>query len=150
MKSFLKIFCSHCAVVLKATLLSGDKAKRLLEQDLLVQRLTALRDNTKRRSHKTEKGISQLRNDDVEILSCLLDRQAVVWIWCRSQTGLERFRTLNESKDLLLTVFSDLTTLSAYSAERAISSITAVSICRDQFEKYACKFEYRLLGQIDV
>lgn len=139
-----KSFVSYCAVVLKATLLSQDEAKRhLLEQQLQVQRLNALRDKTKPRSDKMEKLISQLKNDDLEILNSLLDRQTVVWIWCQSQTGLERLQKLNETNNLRpIDVFSDLTTLSTSSAEMTISK--AVIICRDQFQKNAGKFSYAL------
>lgn len=139
-----KSVVSYCAVVLKATLLSQDEAKRhLLEQQLQVQRLNALRDKTKPRSDKMEKLISQLKNDDLEILNSLLDRQTVVWIWCQSQTGLERLQKLNETNNLRpIDVFSDLTTLSTSSAEMTISK--AVIICRDQFQKNAGKFSYAL------
>lgn len=92
-----------------------------------------------------EKVISQLKCDDLEILNSLRDRQTVVWIWCQSQTGLERLQKLNEANNLI-DVFSDLTTLSTSSAEMTISK--AVSICIDQFQKIAGKFSYALIKRM--
>lgn len=87
-----------------------------------------------------EKLISQLKDDDIEILNSLPDRrQTVVWIWCQSQKAFDMIQKLNESNDLL-EIFIGLTT--------DITKPSAVCMCRDQFKKCIGKYMQILIRKI--
>jgi hypothetical protein len=80
-----------------------------MESELLHQKLEDLRDRTKPRSHQTDKLISQLREEGIEILNPQLDRQTVVvWIWCHSQAAFEHIQKLYESNQLRDVLFENI------------------------------------------
>ena len=81
---------------------------------------------TKPRSPQTDKLITQLREEGIEILNSHLDRQTeVVWIWRRSQAALENIEKLYESKQLIDVLFENI--------QSSISK--TINIDRIQFRK---------------
>src|SRR6218665_3721550 len=88
----------------------GAKCTSSMEtQKLLHQAIEDLRDRTKPRSHLTDKLISQLNYDGIEILNSQQKRRTVVvWILCRSQTALDNFQKLYESNQLRDVFFEHL------------------------------------------
>ena len=68
------------------------------EGQLFHRNIEDLRDRTKQRSYQTEKLISQLKEEGIEILNSRLEKATViVWIWCHSQTATEYIHKLYES-----------------------------------------------------
>src|SRR6218665_1589177 len=70
-------------------------------QLLLHQNIVDRRHRIKPCSLQSDKLISQLNGEGIEILNSQLDRQTmIVWIWCRSQTALYYIQRLFESNQL--------------------------------------------------
>jgi len=93
-------------------------------------KINDLRDRTKSRSHKTDKFIAQLRDEDIDILNAQLDRQTVVvWIWCRSQTAIENLQRLYASNQLRDKYFEHIQP----------STSKVINIDRNQFKKIVGK-----------
>ena len=88
----------------------GAKCTSSMEtQKLLHQAIEDLRDRTKPRSHLTDKLISQLNYDGIEILNSQQKRRTVVvWIWCRSQTALCKLQKLYESNQMRDAFFENI------------------------------------------
>lgn len=103
----------------------------------LSERLNDLRDKTKLRSQKMERAISQLRDSDVEIFNSQLDRQAALWIWCKSQTGHENLRKFYES-NFVVDIIGELTKMTSSAPEPIGSRMIDIDI--DQFKKTIGKF----------
>ena len=110
----------------------GEKCVVSMEAQLLHQMIEDFRNRTKPRSHQTDKLISQLKNEGIEILNSQLDRQTVVvWIWCHSQAALEYIEMLyelNHLRDVLL--FEHI--------QPSLSKV--IRIDRNQFKKTIGKF----------
>lgn len=71
------------------------------DSNLFCRAINNLRERTKLRTHHCDKLISQLKDEEVEILNAQTDRSTVViWFWCRSQAALENIQTLYESNQL--------------------------------------------------
>lgn len=104
---------------------------------LLHQGIEDLRDRTKPRSPQTDKRISQLKDEGIEILNSQLKEQSLgVWFWCRTQAALEHIQRLFESNQLedILSGFRNIQ--SSTSGDRSIK----ISIDREQFKKTVGKF----------
>ena len=82
-----------------------------------------------------EIAMSRLIDSGIEIFHSQMDRQAALFIWCKSQMGHENLRKLLESKSIV-DVICDLTTSSA--SESDGSRIIDADI--DQFKKTVGKF----------
>ena len=109
----------------------GAKCTTSMETQLLHQKIEDLRNRTKPRSHQTDKLISQLREEGIEILNSQLDRQTVVvWIWCHSQAALEHIQRLYESNQLRDVFFENIQP----------STSKVINIDRNQFKKTVGKF----------
>lgn len=94
--------------------------------ELLHQKIKDLQNRTKPRSHETDKLISKLKDEGMDILDSKLDRQTVVVsIWCRSQKALERIQKLYDSNQLKDVLFEHI--------QPSISKV--VNIDRSQFKK---------------
>jgi len=107
------------------------KCTRSMETELLHQKLEDLRNRTKPWSHQTDKLISQLREEGIEILNSQLNRQTVVvWIWCHSQAALGHIQRLYESNRLREVFFENI--------QPSISIVT--NIDGYQFKKTIGKF----------
>lgn len=114
----------------------AEEARHLLRRNL-VQKFNSLREKNPPRSHQTDKIISELKDDGIEIFNSVLDRQIVVWLWCKSETGLTQLQKLNEANSLMNT----FTRLSPDMWHPKIDELVyAVSICRDQFKRKVGKF----------
>src|SRR5688572_13585774 len=102
-----------------------------METPQLHQKIEDLRNRTKPRSHQTEKFISQLKDEDIEILNSQMDRQTVViWIWCRSQAALDYIQRLYESNQLKEIFLENIQS----------STLNLISIDSIQFNKTIGKF----------
>src|SRR6218665_1153511 len=70
-------------------------------QLLIHQNIEDRRNRIKPCSLQSDKLISQLNDEGIEILNSQLERETVViWIWCRSQTALHNIQRLFESNQL--------------------------------------------------
>ena len=104
----------------------------------LSERLNDIHDKTKLRSDIKERAINQLSDIDIEILHSHMDRQAVLelqavlYIWCKSQMGYDRIRKLSESKSIV-DVTGNLTKNISPTIEPTRSRMIDVDI--DQFKK---------------
>lgn len=127
------VFLLFFPVAQKVKLCSKDAGQ--LQQ--LSERLNDLRDKTKLRSQKMERAISQLRDSDVEIFNSQLDRQAALWIWCKSQTGHENLRKFYES-NFVVDIIGELTKMTSSAPEPIGSRMIDIDI--DQFKKTIGKF----------
>ena len=103
----------------------------------LSERLTDIHDKTKLRPDTQERATKQLIDGDIEILHSHMDRQAVLYIWCKSQMGHENLRTLFESKSIA-DVIGDLANDTS-SAPEPIGS-RMIDVDMDQFKKAVGKF----------
>ena len=106
----------------------------------LSERLNYLHDKAKLRSDTKERAINQLIDSDIEIFHSLMDRQAVLYIWCKSETGHENLRSLCESKSIV-DVIGYLTKNNSSAPEPIGSRMIDVNI--DQFKKSIGKFWYK-------
>src|SRR5688572_10373685 len=109
-----------------------------MDTELLHQKFEDHRSRTKPRSHETDKLISQLKDEGIEIVNSQLDRQTVVvWIWCYSQAALENFQRQYQSnhlKDIFLG-FADI-----QPSTSEITQSIMISIDRSQLNKTVGKF----------
>lgn len=81
----------------------GAKYTNSKETQLFHQRIEDLRNRSKQRSHETDKLISELKNEGIEILNSQLDRQTVTdWIWCHSLDNVQKQYESNKLRDILL------------------------------------------------
>ena len=104
----------------------GANCTTSIETQLLHKEIEALRSRTKPRSHQTDKLISQLKDEGIEILNSQLDRQTVVvWIWCHSQSALENIQRLYESNQLRDVFFENIQPKTS----------KMINIDRNQFQK---------------
>lgn len=73
-------------------------------------RLNGLRDETNTGSSKVKRLIRELNDDGLEILDSVQDRDAVVWIRCKSTNAVKKLKQMNESRTLarLLVQFTDV------------------------------------------
>lgn len=89
-------------------------------------------------SRQISKLISLLSDDGIEILKSQADRQTVVvWLWCRSQEGLQNIQELYESKQLIYVFLGFANIRRNYS--EIIKSIV-ININSDQFKRIVGKF----------
>ena len=110
-----------------------QSAQRQWNHSYFIKQIEDLRNRTKPWSHQTDKLISQLREEDIEILNSQLDRQTVVvWIWCRSQAALEHIQSLYESNQLRDILFG------LENIQPSISMV--INIDGNQFKKTVGKF----------
>src|SRR6218665_3255079 len=116
------------SVAIKVNLCGRDAGN--LQQ--LSERLNDLQDKSKQRSDTKERVISQLIDSGIEIFQSHMDRQAVLYIWCKSQMGLKNLCTLYESK-FIVDVIGDLTKKTSSAIELIGSRMVDVDI--DQFKK---------------
>jgi len=99
--------------------------------ETLHKEIEDLRSRTKLRSHQTDKLISQLKDEGIEILNSQLNRQTVVvWIWCHSQAALEHIQKLCESNQLREALFENIQP----------STSKEITMKRNQFQKTFGKF----------
>lgn len=68
-----------------------------------VNQLNGLKEKNRLKSVSAETAPKQLKEDDIDILKATVDRDAAVWIWCKSQNSLEKLKQLNASSS-----FADL------------------------------------------
>src|SRR6218665_523755 len=99
--------------------------------ELFHQNVEDLRNRKKPRSRETDKCIVELRDKGVKILNSQLDKEtAVVWIWCRTQAGLENIMKLYKSNKLRDVYFENIQP----------STSKMINIDRNQFRKTVGKF----------
>ena len=121
------------SVAIKVNLCSRDANN--LQQ--LSKRWNDLHDKAKLRSNTKKRAINQLIDNDISIFHSHMDRQAVLYFWCKSQTGHENLRKLHESKSIV-DVICDLTK-NASSAPEPIGS-RMINVDIDQYKKTIGKF----------
>lgn len=116
----------------------GGGFTTFMETKLFHQKIEDLRNRTKPRSHQTDKLISQLKDEGIDILNSQLDRQTmVVWIWCQSQSALENIQKLYEWNQLTDVLFRLADTQP--SITETIQS-TVINIDSNEFKKSVGKF----------
>lgn len=89
----LKVVFNSATVRIEMTSRDPNRAQ-------FAKRLSGLRDATNTRSAKVKRLISELNGDGLEILDSVQDRDAVVWIRCKSTNAVEKLKQMNESKTL--------------------------------------------------
>src|SRR6218665_2486966 len=134
--TFVYLVAFMILVVLKVTVKNcGRECTDTEFTQIIHQRMNDLRNgiNTCIKSHKTNKCVSKLVKEGMEILNTQQTRQTVVvWIWCRTQAALEHIQDLYESNQMREVFF-----------DRIPSSISIlIRIQRNQFKKTAGKFFY--------
>ena len=103
-------------------------------QLLLHENIEDLRNRTKPWSRQTDKLISQLKEEGIEILNSDFDRQTVVvWIWCHSQAALQHIQRLYESNQLRDVLFG-------LANIPEIDQSKVINIDSNQFKKAVGKF----------
>ena len=125
--------CPFLLVVIKVNLSSREAGN--LQR--LSERLNDLHGKAKPRSARVERAINQLIDRDIEILHSHMDRQAVLYFWCKSEKGHENLRTLCESKSIV-DVIGDLTKNTSSAPEPVGSRMIDTDIY--QFKKIFGKF----------
>src|SRR6218665_3420362 len=106
-------------------------------QLLLHQNIEDRRHRNKPCSLQSDKLISQLNGEGIEILNSQLERETVVvWIWCRSQTARRYIQKLYESNQLRYVLYgvADIQTLTE------IEQSNVITIEDNQFKKTIGKF----------
>ena|SRR6218665_203953 len=110
---------------------SGCATSMETEEGNLHKKIINLIISTTSWSQKTDRLISQMRDEGLEILSSQLDRRTVVvWIWCHTQGSLEHIQKLYESNQLRNVFFENSQS----------SSSNVINIDRNQFKKTIGKF----------
>lgn len=100
---------------------------------LLYEKIEDLLSRTKPWSRQTQKLISQLKDDGIEILDSQLERQTVVvWIWCQSQAALTNFQEMYETNQMRDVFFGALD-IQPYNS--VIIQSKVISIDNNQFKK---------------
>ena len=84
-----------------------------------------------------ERAMSRLIDSGIEIVHSQLDRQAALFILCKSKMGHENFRKLWESKSIVDVIFNPTTS----SASEPIGS-RIIDVDIDQLKKTVGKFLY--------
>lgn len=94
-----------------------------------MKRLNDLKDKTIQRSLETEKLIIDLNDDGIEILKSAEDKDAVVWIWCKSAIALQKLKETNGFENIAQ-IFCQLTEKNAQ-----LRFEKNINIDHDQLEK---------------
>ena|SRR6218665_567767 len=106
-------------------------------QLLIHQNIKDRRNTIKPCSHSSDKLISQLNDEGIEILNSQLDRHTlVVWIWCRSQTALHYIQGLYESNQLKKVLYG----VADIQTSTEIEQSNVIIIENNQFKKTIGKF----------
>ena len=114
------------------------KSTAAIDIQLFHQAIEDLRNKTKLRSFQTDKRISQVKGEGIEILNSQLVRQTVVvWIWCRSQAAIEYIQKKYESNNLRDALFG-LADIRPPTSAVILSA--EVNIDTNQFKKAVGKF----------
>ena len=80
-----------------------------METQLLYEKNEYLRNRAVIGSHQTNKLISQLKDEGIEVISVELETETViVWIWCRTQADLANCQRMYESNQLRDTLFESI------------------------------------------
>lgn len=93
-KSSCNILSICISVAVKVEIKSPDSRTREWSQQF-VKRLNDLKDKTIQRSLETHKLIIDLKDGGIEILKSTEDKDAVVWIWCKSSEALQKLRKMS-------------------------------------------------------
>src|SRR6218665_183372 len=118
----------------------GDTCTESMDPKLLHQIINDIRNRTKPWSYQTDKFISQLRDEGIDILSSQLDRKTVVvWLWCFTQEGVENIQKLYESNQLrdIFAIFSNSRTSIHKTKQPKLINIDSC-----QFKKTVGKYMY--------
>lgn len=108
------------------------KCTTSMQTQRLHETIESLLSRIKPRSHETDKLISQLKDDGIEIINSQQDKDALlVWIWCRSQAAIEKAKS-NE----LAGVFFGLENI------RTSASSNAIRLENIQLQKTIGKYMY--------
>ena len=109
------------------------------ETQLLIHRnIEDRRNRIKPCSLQSDKLISQLNDEGIEILNSQLERETVVvWIWCRSQTALHYIKRLYESNQLRKVLYG---IANIPTSTHEIEHSNAIIIEENQFKKTVGKF----------
>jgi len=112
----------------------GENCTTSKEKQLLLhQNIEDRRHRNKPCSLQSDKLISQLNDEGIEILNSQLERETVVvWIWCRSQTALHYIQRLYESNQLRKVLYG-VADIHTSTPENEQSSV--ISIENNQFKK---------------
>jgi len=114
----------------------GGNSTASVQSQLLHQKISDLRNRTKPRLYQTDKLISQLKDEGIEILNSQLDRQTVVvWIWCHSQAASEYIQRLYDSNQLKDILFENIQPSTLEIIESKMLNIDS-----SEFEKTIGKF----------
>lgn len=128
---FEVILFLHLGLVKIEVRVNGTTCTTSMEAQLLHERIEALLSRTKPRSHQTDKLITELKDEGIELLNSQLDRQVViVWIWCQSRAALQHIQTLYESNRLRDVLFENI--------QPYVTKV--INIDENQFDKTAGKF----------
>lgn len=73
-----------------------------------VNQLNGLKEKNQLKSVSAETAAKQLKEDDTDILKATVDRDAAIWIWCKSQNSLEKLKQVNASSSFA-ELFRELT-----------------------------------------
>src|SRR6218665_353357 len=80
-----------------------------VETQILYEKIDYLRNRTNLRSHQTDKRLSQLKEEGIEVISAELETQTlVVWIWCRTEAALASCQRMYESNQLRDKLFENI------------------------------------------
>lgn len=121
-----------------------------LDPQLLHQKVRERRSKTKPRSRQTDKVISRLKEEGLEILNSQLDRQTVIiWIWCYSQAATENTKKLYES-NRLTDLFFDFGNIAPPISEIIKSKV--INMDSSQFNKTVgkCLLIYTLKRELKI
>lgn len=105
-------------------------------KQLLLEDFNDLRHKYRPRSHDVDKLISQLKDRDIEVLNAIRNNHIALWIWCKSQKGLDNLRDIDESNVLR----NVLIALTRRSSSPEVHTSAVVSICHKQFYKKVGRF----------
>ena len=112
----------------------GANCTTYKETQLLIhQNIGDRRNRIKPCSLQSDKLISQLNGEGIEILNSQLERETVVvWIWCRSQTALHNIQSLYESNQLKKVLYG---VADIHTSTPEIEQSNVISIEDNQFKK---------------
>lgn len=131
--------CLHLTVVVSVRISSPCERNRTVWIEDLVERINDLKGNTRSCSKQMIKFINHLSENDMEILNATSDRDAVVWIWCKSQIALKKLQELieyNTQLDFFCGLFDEnpelierkIVNLDAYQLKREIGMYTIIRL----------------------
>lgn len=90
----------YSAEVIRTEVKSATSTDRRTWSEAFSARINGLKDKNRFKTVEEELIIKELKDKNLEILNSIVDHDAVVWFWCKSQKSMEEIKLLYETSTL--------------------------------------------------